>query len=840
MNLYLPVKIRGTKMHVLKLQVPQNGNKIKPIFSFIVERASNRLLNIDTDTPILISDSGATRNINISDHSFFIKRENIKDIEDYIDTTYIKDMPLYRASIVSVDDLKNNADNAKGCSVKLPTGNPKEDFLSLAADNRVENNFVLIIDYTDVIGNTYLNVIRYYMYDNGGATAASIDFGSEASQVRFVNTVANENLVSLFKDIAASNLTPDAKKTWMEAHRFWQGSDTGSNTGLFKSVFFINQQPGMTKFGDIPMKNGNKTFVQILNKNEAEAVADLEVYPNSKLLEIAGENLGLSAQRIRFDRNNDREVIAVNPSISDGEQQEKISRIITSQFLYAIIHKIKDSEVCLRLILLVPNVYYQYKVHYLMESLYQDFDIFKQNDESIKLRGLEVDVLSESDASFLGYNQSEKIKKGEYILIIDAGKGTTDFSILQKIDTDKKYRGVYRNGIPASGNVVTYSFYEALVDYCKKYWNTDVVELLKKETARGDKIQFMDLLEVLKAEYSNTNKPKQNIESKSQITNLPELNAAIRSEFIDKGNHIPNIDFYIGSAAEWNKDGEQKKTNIQKITTMLYEKLDLFMQDNPGVKFAGSILTGRGFLFDPFAESIKQMLVDSKWIENKNLIHRINDITAKNICVRGAFSSNQSFNINNNSSLISYPIVSIKSQQNFFGRLMQIIGVYKMLNFIHRMYSPVSKEDAFFYNGITTYGKEQLVNISGRKYRIEANLADKCTLFFVGEHFLWQIGDDKVELLECKKSIADNRSVEQTDDNLLTTELVIKSLFPFVDRSIDIADFIDPQIEIPSQADDSSTSDNAAGEDIHSQQEPEGIITDNSFGTSGDQNDILS
>ena len=323
MNLYLPVQIRNKKMHVLKLQVLQQGKKIKPIFSFIVERTEHCLLNIDTATPILISDSGAARNINISDYSFFIKRENIEAIEDYVDTTYIKDMPLYRASIVSLDDLKNRTDNAKDCMVKLPTGTPDEDLLSLAADNNIEDNFVLIIDFKDVDGNTYLNVIRYYMYDEGEATAASIDFGSEASQVRIANALANENLVGLFKEI----IDPNGKK-YGDIHRFWQGSDEGNNgnNGLFKSVFFINQNPGDTKFGDIPMKNGDETFVQILNKYETQAVKGLEVYPNSKLLEIAGDDLGLSTQRINFKEGSDNDVIAINPSISDRWQQEKIHR----------------------------------------------------------------------------------------------------------------------------------------------------------------------------------------------------------------------------------------------------------------------------------------------------------------------------------------------------------------------------------------------------------------------------------------------------------------------------------------------------------------------------------
>lgn len=840
MNLYLPVQIRNKKMHVLKLQVLQQGKKIKPIFSFIVERTEHCLLNIDTATPILISDSGAARNINISDYSFFIKRENIEAIEDYVDTTYIKDMPLYRASIVSLDDLKNRTDNAKDCMVKLPTGTPDEDLLSLAADNNIEDNFVLIIDFKDVDGNTYLNVIRYYMYDEGEATAASIDFGSEASQVRIANALANENLVGLFKEI----IDPNGKK-YGDIHRFWQGSDEGNNgnNGLFKSVFFINQNPGDTKFGDIPMKNGDETFVQILNKYETQAVKGLEVYPNSKLLEIAGDDLGLSTQRINFKEGSDNDVIAINPSISDRWQQEKISRIIISQFLYAIIHKIKKSDVCLRLILLVPNVYYQYKVHYLIESLYQDFDIFKRNDPLIKLRGIEVDVLSESDASFLGHNQSEKIKKGEYILIIDAGKGTTDFSILKKINTDKGYRGVYRNGIPASGNVVTYSFYEALVDYCKRNWDgTDVVDLLKKETARGDKIQFMDLLERIKAEYSNNHwyKSGQNIDLKNKINNLSELNNAIRSEFIEKKNHIPNIDSYIGIDEEGNPK-EGKITNIQKITSMLQEKICLFMQDNPEIKFAGAILTGRGFLFNPFAESIKQMLLEKNWIKSKEHVHRIEVCRAKEVCVIGASKMTDEFNINNNSSLISYPNVCNIRLQTFNQWLFKILPFTRIQRFFINKIS-FSRDKDFFNKGITTYGVEQLINICGRKYQIETKFEEnyKCMLFFVGEHFLLQIGDKRVELLENKKSIADTKGVEHTDDNLLTRELVIKSLFPFVNKSIDIADFIDSQIEVPSQTNDSSTSNNAAEEDIPPQEEPKGNISDNSLGKSGDQNDILS
>jgi hypothetical protein len=149
-----------------------------------------------------------------------------------------------------------------------------------------------------------------------------------------------------------------------------------------------------------------------------------------------------------------------------------------------------------------------------------------------------------------------------------------------------------------------------------------------------------------------------------------------------------------------------------------------------------------------------------------------------------------------------------------------------------------SNDNAFFYNGITTFGKEQLVNISGRKYRIDTNLIEKCTLFFVGEHFLWQVGDKEVKLLECKKDIAET-AVEQTDDNLLTKELVIKSLFPFVNRSIDIADFIDSHVEIKNQSDNGSVSGNKDGSVVKSEQEIINVVKEDSNDTFGVQDDIL-
>ena len=70
---------------------------------------------------------------------------------------------------------------------------------------------------------------------------------------------------------------------------------------------------------------------------------------------------------------------------------------------------------------------------------------------------IEYETISESDAAFMGYQQTHadavNLSNGEIALVIDCGKGTTDISMLLA-DDNENYSSFFRTGFAGAGNVL--------------------------------------------------------------------------------------------------------------------------------------------------------------------------------------------------------------------------------------------------------------------------------------------------------------------------------------------------------------------------------------------------
>jgi hypothetical protein len=79
---------------------------------------------------------------------------------------------------------------------------------------------------------------------------------------------------------------------------------------------------------------------------------------------------------------------------------------------------------------LVPNIYTNEDVlesKKIIDEIFEDYNLQRKNF----ILGYEIDCLSESDASFLGCQNEITINGSDYFVVIDCGKGTTDFSVLE-------------------------------------------------------------------------------------------------------------------------------------------------------------------------------------------------------------------------------------------------------------------------------------------------------------------------------------------------------------------------------------------------------------------------
>ena len=114
--------------------------------------------------------------------------------------------------------------------------------------------------------------------------------------------------------------------------------------------------------------------------------------------------------------------------------------------------------------LLVPNIYTQHDVFEMLNELRnRTGSLFSSLHIANDKLYIEYETISESDAAFMGYQQTHssdvRLSNGEIALVIDCGKGTTDISMVLA-DDNENYSSFFRTGFAGAGNVLLYGFTE--------------------------------------------------------------------------------------------------------------------------------------------------------------------------------------------------------------------------------------------------------------------------------------------------------------------------------------------------------------------------------------------
>ena len=757
---FLPIKIERRRMHVCHLN---KGEKNCGAFSFIIEE--NNLFEIPGDAKF-IANGGYDYNLAIGDFTNNSDYRVIKDGNDYcIDFIHAEndeklpdaEMPKKINGEISIS---SDIDKSNAPCVKLDTAFASRSFTLFVR--------LLLLGKEDrkvIVKETYSYGFQIHRCkkNEGGFIEAAIDFGSEASQVSFKSGGGMPQKVNLVK---VFNNFHNYKET-----DFWQKDK--ENDFLFKSVFFINTDNSNKRFqyADKPYINAEDSFIQILKPSNATHNKDLRILPNLKLIECLPHEEHKKAINVKFGENRPDYIEYDTYDLYHETVIESSLRMILSHILHAILDKTKSSkkQKYLFLTLLMPNVYPQYKVYTLIKNLYSDFETIRKTAEYNTFEGIEIQMISESDAAFLGAKKSGDVdiewkiesKNDAHFLIIDAGKGTTDFSILKQI-SEKRFESVFRTGIPASGHVLTYAFFEALENLLKEK-NIDLLSIIKK-SERATVLNFMEKLEKLKIAY-NDNKDEKN---KDDINNYPETEGINLSEinmFLD--SNFVNANLQIAGT---------NKTLTDKIDELLKQIMSR-VELSKIKEFKKVVFTGRAFKFKPFYEALENKLKEKGIIKNwesaafKNITP--DDDSSKTICIKGAFIMEES-RINENSELIGTPILELKPGQeeklSFFENL---LNIFKFKS---------KSEENIFTEGITIDSKHESfdIRISGRvqsfdKNNVDANIADKnedCKCMFTGDGFIIQF----------KTTFKQFNEVNAAQKG--STNLTWQSLFPFYDLNI--------------------------------------------------------
>lgn len=448
---------------------------------------------------------------------------------------------------------------------------------------------------------------------------AIVDFGSEASQALWRNK--NDQA---FIDLTASILNQHSSIAGKSKQDFVQFE----SKQLYKSIYYLKKELKESDLTTWPVYDGNLWKFLVAN-DDLTTLKDYMQLPNTKLF-----NFDIS-EYTELEVLQDNETVLLKRL---GNEENVIGRIlmnnIVCQVLYAIkknLKKLNSAYVVLNI--LMPNVYPIHLVSEKLDHLAIDVTKFlKDSSDFNRIKAIELRSISESDASFLGYYNSKKggFQHGKY-LIMDAGKGTLDFSIMEFAEVGVPFVNKSRSGIVGAGNAITYGLLVGLVndfmltvltgykDINDKHTliKEFIYKLFFEEQDIAKKMELLKAVENYKKTYNQLYLKEPGKIEKNDEVSFREL-GEVFSDNKDKDSFLKFIERLTQN--DNNKTGTNLSEESQKYVTIEIEnivnaavrKLDDITTSDTNI--IGIIFTGRGFLMHELQEVMRRQLIDHKII----------------------------------------------------------------------------------------------------------------------------------------------------------------------------------------------------------------------------------
>lgn len=484
---------------------------------------------------------------------------------------------------------------------------------------QIESSFVDVVIHLDDEGETRKRIVRLYVSSANKIADVVLDFGSEASQM----TIFKRNEAQDVNGIA--HLFEDMYQLYggeSEYKNYLQYDD--SEIGLYKSVFFVQKEwtreEGENCSAFIQLdKETNRPITDskvlvLTSKNRKEEIRHTYLnLPNVKIIDFGG----VREPSILYNGSSKR--------ISDFKNNFFYRRCI-NHFIFNALNSISTEEDIsfVTLYLLMPNVYSHDKV---FDNLYWiSMDIQEILKQLSTIKGVEVSVISESDASLLGTicaMHHETLSDGNY-LVLDAGKGTLDFSVL-KISSGASlmYRNVYRSGIVGAGNAISYAFLLAILDHfyylnsgqhptessLQNYIYHNILGKSQESRANqgGDAFYLRELMEAVDDYKIALGEKKGTQTAEIPLTdNLEDIKDIQLSTLVEYVKGLVKDETYQMLSTE--ELGYVNKT-VQLIVESVASKLAT-MKDKTYTSVNGMIFAGRGFEYSPLKECMINQLID--------------------------------------------------------------------------------------------------------------------------------------------------------------------------------------------------------------------------------------
>ncbi|MCC7029452.1 MAG: hypothetical protein IT257_04035 [Chitinophagaceae bacterium] len=493
----------------------------------------------------------------------------------------------------------------------------------------------------------------------------ALDFGSEASQLAvssYLHNLSNP-VMPLNEDLFDNvrNLMISKQNATAESQAEYYQQEKG--TRFFKSVFFVKSDLGAIDAAfnsDKFLRTPEEHLKILVDKSSGKLLTQEEnkhyQLPNLKI--IHGHHDLLEDIKFKISRNN------YPASVTLDHIVEKVHNSVLMYLLESYIQKdfaIHEKERFVRITLLVPNIYDSESVSHIQQNIRAILQVFQQKNLA-GIAGFEVLTISESDAALVGYMSKPdvNIMPGKQYVIIDAGKGTTDFSVVKTGHDDIfKILPVYRNGFAGAGNLITNALFETLIHYIREQNNDDpevqhairakIIEPLKNDLAVRN--EFFNELERLKKKFTENKSVKtQWDQASSGSIKLKDINGSgvDINTIIDILKRIEQVaDFY-----------QYIEIATETITEKVVSSLEILKNSMPDIHYEGVIFTGRGFLFQPLYLKLEQKIMSRLQVPKAGIFLLKNN-ELKDVCIKGVF--NRSMQVN--SEVIGYPIQKIRKHR---------------------------------------------------------------------------------------------------------------------------------------------------------------------------------
>ncbi|MEO1032939.1 MAG: hypothetical protein AAFX55_16135 [Bacteroidota bacterium] len=756
---YLPIYIENRRIHINKLTEKPSD---KAIGEFVISNASrNTLFTLKKGTKLL-SEKGTKYDEQLikQDANDLIFKLNITFKRDHSDLWILLETPRNESETPGISE-EGKALEDLGLRYHL-----NNDGLALENVSNTSRILNCYISYQSYTSHLVFNIAASQQIVD-----AVFDFGSEASQigVKFYNDHKTDflNLVGLTYNYFYKNRLNDHTAKNEHFYQFEKG-----NNSVLLSYFFLKAQDGISNKIGTPFEGSKNSLIKILAKHTTDDNGSFidNINKNNEEGHFLLPNLKL-ADSIDFPDIRFNIKKGVSNFFDSQAVKDYIFEVILCQFMHVLLKYIDEhyftknpnskTDIYLKLNLLVPNIYSQHKVFDMLDRLTKDMKaIFKQPIFKNNFIGLELLTSSESDASFdfEGYEKERsKTSRGnssDHCLVIDAGKGTTDFSIIECMHNPKQYISNHRSGIAGAGNLMTYAIMEAIVAIITDNDRRKTKDLIRNKILKADKywqIRFFEEIEAIKKQYSTLDE----IPAKKLFSSEHQY---LDTSFEDlKEGNLKSLVSFLKNMREANNRVGDYYGIIDKSIDAYVNKLMKELEQAQEKKFYNIRFAGRAFLFNPLREKLEKKL--KKF--SSNIAHLK---SPKTKCLDN--SLDKRIKISENSNLVGIPMTSkgsVINQSNFF----------KNLGFEDSDEPKNAKtaSDNFFLSGINLEKADvDTISISGYRY-IPANQGLTHTserlfnLIYTGDAFLLRSLENSSKL-----EIIVNNTDEKSD--------AIRSLFP--------------------------------------------------------------